>query len=674
METNIENIILWVSYLNCSCKNGERLHRLLSSLIDNIKFKRLLKELCNVNVIKSEICDIINNVKIYEFINTPLNFLHRFGINDIKTCLCNKHRENYKMSSCFILPSKNLLICPECVMSYINNYDMKNQLYTVIDYVSKCIGDNIEKREMFNLYKALLVSNRPPFNGSWVSLIIRDRLEYKDIVIGTINRNITATQTEWTNDDNININDHNGKLPLMPLLSGYILVSNKIQPSLRGRYSCYCSDLLYMFTYLSNENINEKKKFGVKPVKIKLIDDEYMLICYDVCFLNDILFGENEEVKFKHRSENRNNIDKNTKIDKMNHYKDIKKDDNNIDTINIGSILLSIYNNKNTIIYNNGNENKISNIPAKAAALLGDYRNNESMGINDIEKKTLSNTILPPPNIIQTTLDQLQRKKPIASISTKDMDGNILSLRVLQIDNVIYPYSCTLLPPPIIIRKSYNNYMFILNICNYFDSIEISNKKITIPSKENKLYQEILMIINDIREISLKLNYDNETRNHQRKGILSKVKKEESLEYDTKINQNYKNSYKDINKNDKDIGGIGITTISSSANNINISDTSNNSEDTSDKSTDDDTDTNTDYDNTDYDDTDDDDDTNARKYKKRKYTTINKPFNKTSTFKIRSVNTQLGIPLSHNEEINRYINVSSLYKLLEKQEEKLFNN
>jgi len=655
MDTIIQNIITWVESLNCDCKNSERLQRLLNSLLSgDIDVDIENKMFTNTTNI-AEISNLVGAVEVYKFMSTPMNFLNRFGIADIKTCLCNEYKSNYKLSSCFIRQTQKTLLCSNCILSYIqsNDYgDDDNDLVTIIDYVSNRIN-NEGIREIFNLYKYLLNSNRPPLNGSWATLIIKDRMRTAQ-KYATLIRNAPSNEktTRVENDCTLS------------LLSGYVLVSNRILPSRRGRDTCYCSDLLYVFTYIKSI---DRENFGVKPTKICLLNEEFMLIEYELCSLNNVLSRiENDKLKHIILKDGKQGIHKfydgggdiESIIDSdVNDNKYNNDDDNESDYMNLGSILLSIY--KNATMgsnYNNGDSgdniqsyNTNNEIAANAAALLGDYRNAnnsaattnfiDNTNMNIMNSDTVGDIILPPPITQQTTLEELRKTtKAVSSISTKDMDQNILSLRVLKFDNIIYPYSCSLLPPPIIIRKSFNRYIFLSNINEYFDSIKFCTSIISVPVKESTLYEQIIMTINTIRELSLIMccdKYDDDG---------CKEEEEKSIGNDNNDDDN------DIDDDDTDI----YTDV--------VNDNNNHDDDN-----DDDEDDDSSKDENDYEKDDENDGINNTKIINKKKIKKISPI-----FSTHNINTQLGVPVTHDEEIQRYINITSLNHLLQKQENNLF--
>nr|BDT62348.1 MAG: wsv440-like protein [Melicertus latisulcatus majanivirus] len=711
METNIENIKSWVTILSCNCKNSERLHRLLNSLSENSNSNELIKKYIFTNEmqIDHEISDIIGAVKLYNFMSTPINFLSRFGITDITACSCNEYKSNYKLSSCFILPGRKVLMCPNCILSCGTHFE-DNELMAIIDYVSMKIKEKNDEHtlELFTLYKSLLKSNRPPLNGSWVTLIINDKT--KAIKEYTIAKD----KAEEDNDDD----DDNNNLCSLSLLSGYVLVSNRIYPSRRGRDSCYCSDLLYIFTYIKTEKNIDRRKFGVKPICVHLLDEEFMLIKYELCSLNNILFHDegstlkriikqsnntDHDFPLNHDTATNNTVvaaftdtdtittntpttitktsnnsvnDDDNKIGNINIEgdEDVEMgkesiDDGNTNNIGLDSILLSIYNNvatgsriensnENIQNYNSNNE-----IAAKAAALYGDYRNvnahsrnikgidnnNNNVNTRSNGKKNRNHDalILPPPVTQQMTLDELRKAKVTSSISTKDSDQNLLSLRVLKFKDIIYPYSCTLLPPPIIIRKSFNRYIFVSNIGEYFDSIQLCNNAITIPVKDSTLYEQIIMLINNIREISLSMccNKLGDMKNKTQYTFNDNGKKHNDID-DTK----------DDDDDDEDDSSSSSSSISSNSSNSSINSNNDDREEEEEEI----------YVDNNYD-TDDENDEKKKK-KNVKYKNPKKNF----VFNTRHVNTQLGIPLTHDEEILRYVNITSLSQLLQKQENYLF--
>ena len=665
MGTTIQSIIVWVESLNCDCKNSERLQRLLNSLLS----ENTEMEIFTSTTHTDEISNLISAVELYKFMSTPVNFLSRFGIVDVKACPCNEYKSNYKLSSCFIRQTRKSLLCSNCILPHIQSSDYSdddnNDLVTIIDYVSNRIN-NEKTRELFDLYKCLLNSNRPPLNGSWATLIIKDRMRTAQKYTTLIKNVEKTTLTE--NESSLS------------LLSGYVLVSNRIRPSRRGRDACYCSDLLYVFTYIKSI---DRQSFGVKPTKICLLDEEYMLIEYELCSLNSVLSHiEKDKLKHIHKDKkqgtkkigdgNSGSVNGGGVVVNDSDDNESAADNANTDYMNMGSILLSIY--KNATMGNNCGSgsnfndddsiqsyNTNNEIAANAAALLGDYRNatiadaavktttvtpiddTNNAITNKNKSDTICGIILPPPITQQTTLEQLRKTtKAVSYISTKDMDQNLLSLRVLKFDDIIYPYSCSLLPPPILIRKSFNTYMFLSNINEYFDSIKFCTKIVSIPVKNSTLYEQIMMTINTIRELSLIVccdKYDNDD-----------CKGEENTAGD-----NHKSN--DDNNNKREEPPIGNNNIDGDND-----DDDNDDDDDIDINNDDDEDE--DYDE-DYD-NDDNEDGHDSVNNKRKINKVSPIFN------TRNINTQLGVPVTHDEEIQRYINITSLNHLLQKQENNLF--
>nr|BDV49946.1 MAG: wsv440-like protein [Metapenaeopsis lamellata majanivirus] len=605
MENNIANIISWTTFLNCKCKNSERLQRTLNYLLENINNRNIIS-VDDFEYIKSiikckestslpiEICNLISTVNLYNFISVPLNFLNRFGITGITTCLCNENRSNYKVWNCFINIKKKIIICPNCLLSCIND-----DLLSVIDYVSENINDdNANHKELLNLYKSILFCNRPPINGSWASLIIND----------------SPFRIQKTKS-------------MLLKLKGYTLVSNKIQPSRRGRSMCYCLDLLYLFTCIKTQIDKNKTLFGVIPKNIQLVDEEFLLIEYDIFSYNETLLYDDDKIYDIRNKKNLQtsyiypgNDNDNDKIADTTTITTTttNNNNNNRENISMKNIFLSILNNKidDKDIYNNNN----NNIAARASALLGDYKNNTMenniytniSNNNEHEniKKIGQEIILPPPVIEQTTLKDYYKKENICYITTKDLDGNNLSLKSINVNGVVYPFGCVLLPPPLIVRKSFNKYCLLSNINEYFDEVRYQNNERNIQVNSNILYEKVIKIVNDIREISLTLLC---------------------------CNQNYENIEEKKNvKNEDD-----------------------------------------DSDNNDYNDNcyDDDYDTEEDDF----YDNNNKKKNMNNTngskikTKVSHVNTQLGIPLDYNEEIMRYINIGNLFHLLKKQEDYLLS-
>nr|BDT62548.1 MAG: wsv440-like protein [Metapenaeus ensis majanivirus] len=659
METTIEKILTWTTLLNCNCKNSERLQRLLNNLIENDHAKD--KHSCLFNCITlpsssqyiNDVSNLIGTVKFYEFASVPLNLLNRFGITNIKTCTCNQYKSNYKVSCCFIKPSKKMLLCPNCISHFRltkrnnDDDDDDDKLITVIDYISQTVQErkDLNQFELFNLYKFMLNCNRPPINGSWVTLVMKEEIQQQQ-------------QQQQTT-----------------ILSGYTLVSNRIRPSRRGRSACYCLDLLYIFIYLLMPNDgSEKQTFGIKPTNIKLVDEEFLFIEYDLCSLESIISCI-EKDKLKQMMKIEGNDSKSKMLIMNSHQQQQQQQSFSID-----SVFLSIYHNttngnNNNNNFNTKNSNNDKNVAAKAVGLFGDYRNvdNKISCINDF--KSSSSILIPPSIIEQTTLEELRKISATSHVNfIKDSDENFLSLKILKFDNIIYPYNCVLLPPPIIVRRGFNKYVFISDINEYFDEIKMCNnlmtmttttttttpatrRAFTVPVNASKVYEKIIMLINSIRELSLSMCCDDDNNCNNNNSNNDDDDDDDAAAAVADDDDD------DDNDNDDDDDDDDNNNNSNNNDDIENNDINNDGNIDNDDFEYNDNDINDDDDNNNNDDDDDDYDSKNDNKRKRK--------NDKNKFMTSHINTQLGVPITYNEEVKRYINITSLFQVLKQQEESL---